>query len=471
MSFMPDIFDRYSEALIELEAGLTPEKRAEIAEAIHQELETIDEVEHNTIIDENSTLVTIVNMTPEKDAKREQQEINEEIFRKLRSLQDDYPILSVSSSLDEGGGFPVQLKVSGEDLQELHLIGEDLAKKLQQIDGVSFSMSEASQVSDEMHVVLNEHHIEEDQLLVSQIANEINRLFSSTHVGELIRDGESTPILLKNEQKMANEQDLLKHKVRTPHGEESLAKYMTLEKITSPTQIERDNGKRYTTVIADIEGRDLGAVNRDIQKLIQDYEPKSGYTVSLAGELEEQQEAMIDLLVIFGISLFLVFLVMAIQFNSLKHPIIILSIIPLTITGVILGLFLTQKELNVMSGIGIIMLVGIVLNNGILLIDRVKQLRNEGFAVNKAVIESGKDRIRPIFMTTLTTAGGMIPLAFATDASSGYQSPLAVVIISGLLFATMITLILIPAIYLVFEDIGRGLKRIVNKKEHNKVSE
>lgn len=117
------------------------------------------------------------------------------------------------------------------------------------------------------------------------------------------------------------------------------------------------------------------------------------------------------------------------------------------------------------------MLVGIVLNNGILLIDRVKQIRNEGKNVKQAIVDAGKDRIRPIFMTTLTTVGGMLPLAFASGTSSDYQSPLAVVIISGLLFSTFISLLLIPAVYLFFEDIGNGFSRIFKRKKSKKLSE
>src|SRR5699024_10225071 len=144
-----------------------------------------------------------------------------------------------------------------------------------------------------------------------------------------------------------------------------------LEETSSLSQINRSDGERYISVIADTEGQDLGTVNRDINKVIQDLTLAQGYSVAVTGDLEEQQRAVQDIIVIFIISLFLVFVVMAIQFNSLKHPFIILFIIPLTITGVLIGLFLSQKELNILSAIGVIMLVGIVLNNGILLIDRV----------------------------------------------------------------------------------------------------
>src|SRR5699024_4780641 len=121
--------------------------------------------------------------------------------------------------------------------------------------------------------------------------------------------------------------------------------------------------------------------------------------------------------------------------------------LPISVTGVILGLFITQAELNMMSGMGIIILIGIVLNNAILLIDRTNQLRKDDVKVGAALIQAGRDRIRPIFMTTLTTIGGMLPLALATGMSADYQARMAIVIISGLLFSTLITLVLIPAIY------------------------
>lgn len=159
---------------------------------------------------------------------------------------------------------------------------------------------------------------------------------------------------------------------------------------------------------------------------------------------------------------------MAVQFNNLAHPLVVMSIIPMTIVGVIAGLFITQRELSIMSGMGIVMLIGIVLNNAILLIDRTNQLRKEGYSVTEAIVAAGKDRIRPIFMTTLTTAGGMLPLALASGTSGNYQAPMATAIISGLLFATLITLVLIPAVYRIFNSIGNGFNRFSKKKNKKK---
>ncbi|MFB4165083.1 efflux RND transporter permease subunit [Alteribacillus sp. JSM 102045] len=140
-------------------------------------------------------------------------------------------------------------------------------------------------------------------------------------------------------------------------------------------------------------------------------------------------------------------------------------VIPATIVGAVLGLLITQRELSIMSGTGVIMLIGIVLNNAILLIDRTNQIRRQQFSVTEALIEAGRNRIRPVLMTTLTTAGGMLPLVLASGTTGNYQASMAIVIISGLLFASLITLLLIPAAYRLFTAAGTGLRKRTRKKK------
>ena len=243
---------------------------------------------------------------------------------------------------------------------------------------------------------------------------------------------------------------LLDLKIPTPSGEKRLSEFISLKSVENPNEISHKDGERYISISADIEGKDLGTINREVQKLMDSYDVPEGYSIAPAGDLEQQQEMVQDMVLILAISIFLVYLVMAVQFNHLGHPLIVMSVIPMTTVGVILGLFLTQQELSIMSGMGIIMLIGIVLNNAILLIDRTNQLRNEGYTVQEALVEAGKNRIRPILMTTLTTVGGMLPLALATGGSGNYQAPMATAIIAGLSFATLITLLLIPAVYRIF---------------------
>src|SRR5699024_5787875 len=235
--------------------------------------------------------------------------------------------------------------------------------------------------------------------------------------------------------------------------DKNCSSFSQIQKENVPKEIYHLDGERYISIFADIEDRDLGAINRDVQNGIEEVKLDSGYSVSLGGELEEQEGLVKDILFVFAISIFLVYLVMALQFNHFGQPLMVMSTIPVTVTGVILGMFITQMELNIMSGMGLIMLVGIVLNNAILMIDRTNQLQTSGTSLIDAIINAGQDRIRPIFMTTLTTVGGMIPLAIASGISADYQAPLATVIISGLLFSTLITLVLIPCIYRLFSKV------------------
>ncbi|MFD2130835.1 efflux RND transporter permease subunit [Pseudogracilibacillus auburnensis] len=471
MTFMPDIMNRYAEVIVELEPGVTPSERAEIAAKMNEQLETIPDVENNIIMDNMGVMFAIVHMTPAEEKTMEQNEVNEQILQKFRELERKYPVTNVGSAMDGMTSLPVEVQVSGENLQTLQHIGEKVTNELKQIDHVVSVKMQVGENTEEFSVQLNEKNMKDDEITASYVSAQLSQMFSDSPVSEFRQNGETVSVILKNDLSIKEKKQLLQKEIMTANGEKKLSNYVSLEKVSSLSQIDRYNGERYINVTADIEGKDLGSVNLEVQKAIQNMDIDDGYAVSLGGDLEEQQKAFQDLLVIFAISLFLVFVVMAIQFNSFKHPIIILFIIPLTITGVIIGLFLTQKELNLMSGIGVIMLVGIVLNNGILLIDRVKQIRNEGKNVKQAIVDAGKDRIRPIFMTTLTTVGGMLPLAFASGTSSDYQSPLAVVIISGLLFSTFISLLLIPAVYLFFEDIGNGFSRIFKRKKSKKLSE
>jgi HAE1 family hydrophobic/amphiphilic exporter-1 len=468
MTVMPDVFNRYAEIMITLENGVTPAEKEEIAQDINQRLQQITDVKENFVLDQIEYLYLLINMTPAEEATVEQKEINEQIFNSLRELEDLYPVVAVTSSLEgEGGGYPVQLEVTGDNLGELKAIANELAEEVRGIDGIVGVTTTAEKELEEQLIVLKEDQVKNDGLTPMYIFNEINATSSKQPIGELLNI-EATQIYVESENTIAKKEDLLKVEIDTSEGKKTLSNYIELDTVTVPTQIDRKDGQRVVRVLADLSDRDLGSVNRDVQNVVQQFPTADGYSVSVSGDLEEQQEAIQDMLLILAIALFLVYVVMAVQFNHFVHPIIVMTIIPMTITGVILGLFITQRELSIMSGMGVVMLIGIVLNNAILLIDRTKQLRLEDKSAHEAVVEAGMNRIRPIFLTTLTTIAGMLPLAISTGAASNYQAPLATVVIAGLLFSTLITLLLIPAVYLLFEDIAGGIRRLLQKKSKGK---
>lgn len=467
MTVMPDVLNRYAEIMIQLENGLTPAEREEIAIKINEKLSVIEDVENNLIMDNVNLLYVLVNMTPDDAATMEQSQVNDEMYRAIRELEDDYPIISVGAAGFSGVSLPVAIEIKGEDLEKLTQIAKEIMNELATVEGVVGITSSANKMLLEERIHLKTKSMEEDGVTPSQLFTLLQEWSARIPVGEL-RGEEALPIFVSTNVNVNKKENLLQQEILTRNGIKELATYIDLKKVEAPTEITRKDGERIVTVMADIEDRDLGSVNRDIDKILINYETPVGYTIKTGGSLEEQKEAQQDMLMILAIAIFLVYVVMTVQFNSFVHPIIVMSVIPMTVTGALLGLILTQSELSVLSGMGLVFLIGIVLNNAILLIDRTKQLRGTGYEINEAIVEAGKNRIRPIFMTTLTTVGGMLPLAIATGTASNYQSPLAVVIISGLLFSTLITLILIPSVYLLFEDMKRGLNRLFGRKRRSR---
>ncbi|WP_414648410.1 efflux RND transporter permease subunit [Cerasibacillus sp.] len=467
MTIMPDMLNRYTELMIATEPGLSPAEREKLAQKINEKTRAVNDVESIYLMDSGDMFFAIINMTKGDAITTEQKTVNENIMSSIRSLEDNEPIETVQSAISGGGsGYPVQIDIKGDDFGELQAVASRFIKELRTIDGIVGVNHSMKRTSSEEVVYLKGKEIEKAGLSQLDIKQRIEQHFLNMPIGEATIDEEKVPLILTWQHETTTKQSLLDTKIVTQTGEKSLASFIELETVTTPNVISHRDGERYITVSADIEGRDLGAVNRDIQAKLDAFNIPSGYSITLAGDLEAQQELMMEMLLVIAIAIFLVYVVMAVQFNHFGHPLIVMSIIPMTIVGVIFGLFLTQMELSMMSGMGIIMLIGIVLNNAILLIDRTNQLRKVGMPVNAALIEAGKNRIRPIFMTTLTTVGGMLPLAIASGSSGNYQGPMATAIISGLLFATLITLLLIPAIYRLFTFSKAHQRKVETQKEN-----
>ncbi|MGY3718618.1 efflux RND transporter permease subunit [Sutcliffiella cohnii] len=471
MTIMPDVFNRYAEIVFTVETGITPNEKENLVDSVNGRLSAIKDVESNYIIDDGTYMFAIINMTKGENITREQKEVNEEIFRSLRELTETQPIVGVQSSMDAGGASPVQVNIKGEDFEQLQSLADNFIQELEAIDGIVGISHSGERTSIEEVIELNESAIEDAGLTNVQIRQWIEQAFLHFPIGEVTVNNETLPLIVTWEERINRKADLLNLEIPTNDGASKLSEFIQLKSVNTPNAITHIDGERYISISADMEGKDLGSINREVQNVIQKFETPVGYTVAAAGDLEQQQELMVEMMMILGLAIFLVYLVMAVQFNHLIQPIIVMSIIPMTIVGVILGLVLTQRELSIMSAMGIIMLIGIVLNNAILLIDRTNQLRNQGEEIENALIEAGKNRIRPIFMTTLTTAGGMLPLALASGTSGNYQAPMATVIISGLLFATFITLLLIPAVCKLFSTIGKVGKKMFKKKNRSNKDE
>ena len=239
-----------------------------------------------------------------------------------------------------------------------------------------------------------------------------------------------------------------------------------------PAEVRRIRSQRAAVVSANLSGRDLSSVSADIREALQDLraELPRNTTIGLAGQNQEAEESFQSLQFALALAVFLVYLVMASQFESLTHPFVILFTVPLALVGVVLSLAATQTSVSVMVFLGVIVLAGIVVNNAIVLVDYTNQLRREGMPKRKAVLQAGQIRLRPIVMTTLTTVLGLFPMALGWGEGSEVRAPMAVTVMGGLAFSTVLTLVLIPVVY---EAVDRGVRALdtVSDLDHEPASD
>jgi HAE1 family hydrophobic/amphiphilic exporter-1 len=236
-----------------------------------------------------------------------------------------------------------------------------------------------------------------------------------------------------------------------------LSNVATIVPKTGPIQIERQNQERIVKVDANVFRRSLGDVAKDVKDVIAKINVPLGITINLGADIEEQGKSFRDLFLLFLLGSLLVYMVMASQFESLLDPFIIIFSIPFAITGVVFALYLGNVTLSIASFIGLVMLVGIVVNNAIVLVDYINILRSRGLSMHDAVVTGGSNRLRPVLMTTITTLFGMFPMAFSRGEGSEMWQPIGIAMIGGLSFSTLVTLLLVPIVYSLLK--GRGGKK------------
>jgi HAE1 family hydrophobic/amphiphilic exporter-1 len=308
----------------------------------------------------------------------------------------------------------------------------------------------------ELQVIVDRDKAGAMGLSVYQVASAVETAFKGKTVTRF-RDrkfGKEYDIVVKlQERDRMNFEDLSRFSVISPMGQPvALSNVTRLEKATGPVDIQRKNRQRIVTVSCGVTGRAIGSVNAELEQRIRAMRIPEGFTVEVGGSARDIAESFKSLFYATLLAVLLVYMVLASQFESLLDPFVIMISVPLGIVGVIWGLFLTGVNFSVIAFIGVIMLVGIVVSNAILLVDYANVLRRNGMGLYQAVAESGRVRLRPILMTSLTTMVGMLPMALGLGEGAETYSPLAISVISGLLFSTVLTLVFVPTLYVIFEE-------------------
>ena len=367
-------------------------------------------------------------------------------------------------------GSPITLSISGDDLDVLKDLGQQVVWILEDIEGTINVESSLEEGNPEVQVIVNRNLASQFGLSYQQIMNEVNLAFNG-QTATLYKEGgnEYDVTVTFPKDYTTTIRDLETFYVRNNQGVDiPLSAVAELVSVQGPSQISRNNQVRTINVTSDVIGRDLGSVSQEIQTKLTALHLPDGYEISMGGEVESMMESFTQLALALFLGIFLVYMVMAVQFESFTSPFIIMFSMPTMIIGVIIGLVIAGIPLSLPGFIGLRMLAGIVVNNGILLVDYINILRSSGMERMEAIVEAGKSRVRPIFMTTLTTVLAMIPLALALGEGAETQQPMAVVVVFGLTASTMFTLIFVPVMYVVIDNMSTKVKNLFNRDKSDR---
>ncbi len=352
----------------------------------------------------------------------------------------------------------IEVEIRGHELATLGALSERAAAAIATVPGITDVDVSRDAGVPQHEISVDREKIADVGLTVRDVTEALETAFAGTRAGEFRAGGNSYRILVQLEDaEKRSIEEALDLTLSTPGGDPvALRNLVTSDAGRGPLMIERRNQQRLVTVKAGVTGRDLGSVAREVQDRLEAIPRPAGHALVVAGTIEEQEEAFRELVVSFALALALVYMVLACQYESLRDPLVVMFSVPFAAVGVLLTLFLTGTTFNVQTYIGCIMLGGIVVNNAILLVDQSGRLVEEGMPVAAAVAEAGRRRLRPILMTTLTTVLALVPLAAGIGEGADAQAPLARTVVGGLTASTLITLVLIPAVYVIFHRRGRA---------------
>ncbi len=393
--------------------------------------------------------------------KRNMFEIQDDLRERFKKLPDvKTSFQDRGAALFTGTGADIVIEIFGYDMNVAEALANQIEAKVKEVKGVVQAKSSFRESTPELKINLDRQRIADLGLSTAQIGQTISSSILGTVATRFREGGDEYDIRVQlNKDARVSKTDLENILLMTPMGAQiPLRAVASVDYSKAPKEIERQDQERIGRVNIDISGRDVRSATKDVRTKLKQLTIPNDFRVEIGGTAEEQQKSFMYLGLALLVAIVLTYMVMASQFESLLDPFIILFTIPLSIIGVAFALLITGTDLTVMSLIGMIMLVGIVVNNGIVMVDYINQLRERGKELFPAIIEASRVRMRPVLMTALTTILGMFPLALGLGESGQSWAPMARSVMGGLTMATALTLIVVPVIYAVVEIISGKLR-------------
>jgi hydrophobic/amphiphilic exporter-1 (mainly G- bacteria), HAE1 family len=480
-SFFPGTDEGQLDISISLPTGAELKETEEIASEIEKILQDIPEVDYvfssigsgggfggmSASSANRASLTVMLKELTERD------KTTFEMADEIRTLTKDIPgaeigVTSASRMMATGfGGGGISVSIRGDDIEILERLSLDIKEIIEQVEGTREVTSSLEEGIPEVQIRVDKDKAAQYGLTSYGVANNVRNTLLGKTATRFKFEGEEINVVIKGDAQYSESlSNLGLIPLSIPSGGTvQLSQVADIVQDLGPVTIQRQDQARVVTVSSETFGRDVQSVTDDINTRLADYQLPQGYIISYGGESELIEDAFNDLLLVLILAIVLVYMILAAQFESLVQPLAIMFTVPLALSGGFLGLFITGVDLSVPAIIGFIVLVGIVVNNAIVLVDYINKRRSFGEDRREAILNAGPIRLRPILMTAMTTILGLLPLSLGIGEGSELQMPMAVVVIGGLLLSTILTLVYVPVVYTIIDDIACFLRRFLRIKE------
>ena len=470
---------------IELQRGTRVEESMHVARQIEADLKSLapeikliasttgssDDAGFSALMNQSSNNIITMTVTfPERSQRQRTVFEIAEVFRQYLGNRADVVFSNVSTNMGFGGSGNnnVSVEIYGYDFEATNKVAEEIKNKMKDVKGARNITVSRDEDRAELQINFDKEKLALSGLSAAQVATAVRNRVNGYQAGYLKEDGDEYKIVVRLKEEFRNSiTDIEEMTLQTPTG--SLIKVKELAKVSefwAPPTIDHKRRQRIVSVSVTPAGTSLLELANAAREIARSIDLPQGVVINVGGTYEDQMEMSRDMGSLMLLIILLVYIVMASQFESFSKPfLILLGSIPFAFSGAFLALFITGQELEMVGMLGMILLVGIVVKNGIVLVDYINLMRDRGYELNEAIALSGESRLRPVLMTAITAILGMVPMALSTAEGSEIWIPLGIVVIGGLLFATVVTLVIVPVLYALMSRHGERDKKAKQRKE------